>query len=226
MLHEIYAYQTRLFFIPGTNITYQQLFAFNGSEVLVDGELVSVSGYCNDRGCIISWLGDGECDLMCNEPGLCENDRGDCIGAGGLCAPNCTDAMRGDGLCHNLACNVEACGWDGGDCVNSNDGGGSGFRRRRLETLGGAPAIPPHKGAVPTTRRFTLDLSAALQLTGGANLAYTLRYNPETLVGATAAAAMGEETVRRLAHAITHVTHATHAVAQMAGGTGGLLALF
>jgi len=193
--------------IPGTNITYQQLSAFNGSEVLVDGELVSVSGYCNDRGCIISWLGDGECDLMCNEPGLCENDRGDCIGAGGLCAPNCTDAMRGDGLCHNLTCNVEACGWDGGDCVNSNNGGGGGFRRRRLETLGGAPAIPPHKGAVATTRRFTLDLSASLQLTQGASLAYTLRYSPETLVGAIAAAALGEETVRRLAHAGHAIAH-------------------
>ena len=106
----------------------------------------------------------------------------------------------------------EACGWDGGDCVNSNDGGGSGFKRRRLETLGGAPAFPPHKGAVPTTRRFTLDLSAALQLTKGASLAYTLRYSPETLVGAIVAAALGEETVRRLAHAghaIAHVAHAT-----------------
>ena len=120
--------------------------------------------------------------------------------------------MRGDGLCHNLACNVEACGWDGGDCVNSNNGGGGGFRRRRLETLGGAPAIPPHKGAVATTRRFTLDLSASLQLTQGASLAYTLRYSPETLVGAIVAAALGEETVRRLAHAghaIAHVAHAT-----------------
>ena len=88
----------------------------------------------------------------------------------------------------------------------------SGIRRRRLETLGGAPAIPPHKGAVATTRRFTLDLSASLQLTQGASLAYTLRYSPETLVGAIVAAALGEETVRRLAHAghtIAHVAHAT-----------------
>ena len=81
---------------------------------------------CNP-GCPNIWIGDGICDLACQNE-ACSDDGTDCDGGGGggqydiedQCAPGCPNIWIGDGIC-DLACQNEACSYDGSDC---DEGGG------------------------------------------------------------------------------------------------------
>ncbi|XP_045584036.2 N-acetylglucosamine-1-phosphotransferase subunits alpha/beta [Procambarus clarkii] len=112
-----------------------------GSEVWPEDFYSPASGYkvylswslpeCSS-GCPGSWLGDGYCDTSCNTT-ACEWDGGDCTGEKGegdmldieddfgadmtveFCAPSCSDLWLADKYCDH-SCNIEACGFDGGDC--------------------------------------------------------------------------------------------------------------
>lgn len=112
-----------------------------GSEVWPEDFYSPASGYkvylswslpeCSS-GCPGSWLGDGYCDTSCNTT-ACEWDGGDCAGEKGegdlqdmgdefgtdmtveFCAPSCSDLWLADKYC-DQSCNIQACGFDGGDC--------------------------------------------------------------------------------------------------------------
>ncbi|KAK8733624.1 hypothetical protein OTU49_006396 [Cherax quadricarinatus] len=116
-----------------------------GSEVWPEDFYSPTSGYkvylswslpeCSS-GCPGSWLGDGYCDSSCNTT-ACEWDGGDCMGEKGegellsmeddfgadmtveFCAPSCSDLWLADKYCDH-SCNIEACGFDGGDCGLDN----------------------------------------------------------------------------------------------------------
>lgn len=87
---------------------------------------------CND-GCPANWISDKYCDKACNVS-ECDYDGGDCIGVRqgsrysyqswhnqqsrfrlDFCGTGCADTWVGDRYC-DTACNVQACGFDAGDC--------------------------------------------------------------------------------------------------------------
>ncbi|XP_076069622.1 N-acetylglucosamine-1-phosphotransferase subunits alpha/beta-like [Oratosquilla oratoria] len=86
-------------------------------------------------GCPGSWLGDGYCDTSCNTSN-CQWDGGDCadnsiesnpdhnfldfddnnlFNKDSFCSPSCSDSWLADKFC-DYECNIEKCGFDGGDC--------------------------------------------------------------------------------------------------------------
>lgn len=141
-----------------------------GSEVWPDDFYSPSTGYkvylswslpeCSS-GCPGSWLGDGYCDTSCNTS-ACEWDGGDCTGGKGdgagldmdydfgvddtpdFCAPSCSDLWLADKYCDH-ACNVPACGYDGGDCGVEN--------MRKL-----------HELAVPTSSNITYILPKGISM--------------------------------------------------------------
>ena len=101
-----------------------------GQKVYLSWEVPKCSDGCSD-----SWIGDGQCDLACNNT-RCLWDLNDCenttaattnTGRGGghhhsgrrshtfYCASGCALNWVGDKVCDSKCENVE-CAWDGGDC--------------------------------------------------------------------------------------------------------------
>lgn len=63
-------------------------------------------------GCLVSYIGDQECDNACYVA-ACNFDGGDCD----YCAGDCKWSYIADGVCDSsYGCNVESCQYDGGDC--------------------------------------------------------------------------------------------------------------
>lgn len=62
-----------------------------------------------DFDCPESWLGDHECDALCNSAQY-NYDGGDCANING-----CSDYWIGDGQCDEI-CNIPETNFDGGDC--------------------------------------------------------------------------------------------------------------
>ena len=85
-------------------------------------------------GCPHTWIKDGYCDSPCNNE-ACDFDGGDCESKTNetihpmvihpmeiqmameraYCSSGCSNAWIADGFCDSM-CDVEACGFDGGDC--------------------------------------------------------------------------------------------------------------
>lgn len=61
--------------------------------------------------CLTSDVGDGICDVACNNS-RCRFDEGDCDGQ---CAPGCDPDDLGDGFCDEV-CNTRECDYDEDDC--------------------------------------------------------------------------------------------------------------
>jgi len=85
----------------------------------IKADLSNCTGDCKE-----SYVGDGHCDLACNNSN-CNFDDGDCnitiiLEGEEECAPGCPLYFRGDGYCDS-PCNVESCQFDRHDCDNSNE---------------------------------------------------------------------------------------------------------
>ena len=140
------AIETHIHRIPGLSkkFIYMNDDVFFGDHVWPDdfythskGQKVFLSWpvpNCNE-GCPASWINDKYCDKACNVS-LCDYDGGDCLGKGAdksnwqlqalqsygyynakgeYCSNGCAHNWIGDRYC-DANCNVEACGFDGGDC--------------------------------------------------------------------------------------------------------------
>lgn len=83
-----------------------------------------------DECCWRSDLGNGECDLNCNQTRT-NFDEGDCLFCG-----DCPRPYIGDGVCNPVCYNAQ-CDQDGGDCDDDSNIG-----NRHLQQLGGLPLSP------------------------------------------------------------------------------------
>ncbi|KAJ3431346.1 hypothetical protein M0812_03024 [Anaeramoeba flamelloides] len=133
--HFIYLNDDFLFFSPIYPDTF--LSVSNGQKIYLAWAVPDCQ-----PGCPYSWIGDGFCDLTCNNS-ACDFDGGDCINytapsgygdtgwnhyseyqnrrnekipyASRFCFPGCLNSWLGDNYCDST-CNRLDCGFDGGDC--------------------------------------------------------------------------------------------------------------
>ncbi|KAJ6231946.1 hypothetical protein M0813_05308 [Anaeramoeba flamelloides] len=133
--HFIYLNDDFLFFSPIYPDTF--LSVSNGQKIYLAWAVPDCQ-----PGCPYSWIGDGFCDLTCNNS-ACDFDGGDCINytapsgygdtgwnhyseyqnrrnekipyASRFCFPGCLNSWLGDNYCDST-CNRLDCAFDGGDC--------------------------------------------------------------------------------------------------------------